>query len=44
VAANGIHNFVDRREELQEYDPTLYNLIAEFLPDVPQFVDCYSDE
>lgn len=41
---NGIHNFVDRREELMQYDPALYALIAEFLPDVPQFVDCYSDE
>lgn len=41
---NGIHNFVDRREELMEYDPALYALIAEFLPDEPQFVDCYSDE
>jgi hypothetical protein len=41
---NGIHNFVDRREELMAYDPALYALIAEFLPDVPQFVDCYSDE
>lgn len=41
---NGIHNFVDRREELMEYDPALYALIAEFLPDQPQFVDCYSDE
>jgi hypothetical protein len=41
---NGIHNYVDRREELEEYDPALYGLIAEFLPDVPGFVDCYSDE
>lgn len=31
-------------EELMEYDPALYALIAEFLPDEPQFVDCYSDE
>ncbi|HEU5074089.1 MAG TPA: hypothetical protein VFU02_07945 [Polyangiaceae bacterium] len=41
---NGIHNFVDRREELLEYDPALYALIEEFLPAMPQFVDCYSDE
>jgi hypothetical protein len=41
---NGIHNHVDRREELEAYDPTLYALIAEFLPDAPQFADCYSDE
>lgn len=41
---NGIHNSVDRREELEQYDPTLYALIAELLPDEPAFVDCYSDE
>ena len=41
---NGIHNFVDRREELLEYDPVLYGLVAELLPDEPDFVDCYSDE
>jgi hypothetical protein len=41
---NGIHNFVDRREELLEYDPVLYGLVAELLPDEPAFVDCYSDE
>lgn len=41
---NGIHNFVDRREELLEYDPLLYGLVAELLPDEPGFVDCYSDE
>ncbi len=41
---NGIHNWVDRREELEEYDPALYALVAELLPDDPQYVDCYSDE
>ena len=41
---NGIHNYVDRREELLDYDPMLYALIEEFLPETPQFVDCYSDE
>jgi hypothetical protein len=41
---NGIHNHIDRREELMDYDPTLYDLIAEFLPEPVQFVDCYSDE
>jgi hypothetical protein len=41
---NGVHNSIDRREELLAYDPALYELIAEFLPDEPQFVDCYSDE
>jgi hypothetical protein len=41
---NGIHNHVDTRHELLEYDPVLYNLVAELLPAEPQFVDCYSDE
>lgn len=41
---NGIHNHIDRREELEEYDPALYELVAEFLPEPVQFVDCYSDE
>lgn len=41
---NGIHNHIDRREELAEYDPALYDLIAELLPEPVQFVDCYSDE
>jgi hypothetical protein len=41
---NGIHNDIDRREELLEYDPTLHALVAEFLPDPLGFVDCYSDE
>ncbi len=40
---NGIHNHVDTREELLAYDPPLYDLIAEVLPDTPQFVDCYAD-
>jgi hypothetical protein len=42
--ANGVHNFVDRREELEQYDPMLHELIAEFLPEPVNFVDCYSDE
>jgi len=41
---NGIHNNVDRREELLDYDPMLDALIEEFLAQTFQFVDCYSDE
>ena len=40
---NGIHNFVDTREELLDYDPTLYALVDELLPNPPGFVDCYAD-
>lgn len=40
---NGVHNHVDTREELEEYDPTLYELIDEFLPQDTQFMDCYAD-
>ena len=31
--ANGIHNWVDTREELEAYDPQLADLIAEFFSD-----------
>ena len=47
--ANGIHNWVDTREELEEYDPALADLIAEFFsdewwpaycaPDGPEWID-----
>lgn len=43
VPSNGIHNEIDRRFELEEYDPVLYGLIAEFLPADNQFQDCYAD-
>lgn len=29
---NGIHNFVNTRDELKQYDPALYNLLAEVFP------------
>jgi hypothetical protein len=43
VPSNGIHNEIDRRTELETYDPVLYGLIAEFLPADNQFQDCYAD-
>jgi hypothetical protein len=43
VPSNGIHNDIDRRFELEDYDPALYGLIAEFLPADNQFQDCYAD-
>jgi hypothetical protein len=30
--ANGIHNYVNTRAELKDYDPTLYNLLKKFFP------------
>ena len=30
--ADGKHNWVNTREELQEYDPGLYNLLAQYFP------------
>jgi hypothetical protein len=40
---NGVHGPIDKREELLEYDPDLYDLIAEWLsPDV-SWDDCYRD-
>ena len=32
ATANGIHNHVNTRTKLQQYDPTLYNLIKEVFP------------
>jgi len=43
IPSNGIHNEIDRRGELEAYDPTLYGLIEEFLPQDNQFQDCYAD-
>ncbi len=40
---NGVHGPIDKREELLEYDPDLYDLIGEWLsPDV-SWDDCYRD-
>ena len=37
-AADGKHNWVNTREELKEYDPGLYALIAEYFPPVTEQV------
>jgi len=40
---NGVHGPIDKREELESYDPVLYDLIGELLsPDV-SWDDCYRD-
>ncbi|MDD9938303.1 MAG: hypothetical protein OXT09_32140 [Myxococcales bacterium] len=38
---NGVHNHINTRAELQEYDPGLYEILAEVLPDQPAYQDCY---
>jgi hypothetical protein len=38
---NGVHNHINTRAELEAYDPTLYALLKEVLPDRPTFRDCY---
>jgi hypothetical protein len=40
---NGVHGPIDKREELQAYDPALYDLIGEFLSPNVSWNDCYRD-
>ena len=40
---NGVHGPIDKREELQAYDPALYDLIGEFLSPNVSWDDCYRD-
>jgi hypothetical protein len=39
--ANGVHNQINTRTELQQYDPMLYNLIKTYFPDDSQEHGCY---
>ncbi len=39
--ADGVHNHVNTRAELQTYDPMLYNLIKQFFSDAPKKHGCY---
>jgi len=41
IPANGVHNEINTRSEMEEYDPELYELLAEVLPDEPTYKDCY---
>lgn len=41
IPANGVHNEINTRSEMQEYDPALYEILAEVLPDEPSYKDCY---
>jgi hypothetical protein len=38
---NGVHNEINTRAELEAYDPGLYEILAEVLPDQPRYKDCY---
>ncbi len=40
---NGIHNDVNTRVELAEYDPTLYALVASLFPESTGWGDCRAD-
>jgi hypothetical protein len=39
--ANGVHNDVNTREELAEFDPTLHALVGELFPDDTAWGDCH---
>lgn len=41
IPANGVHNQVNTRAELQAYDPTLYALIAKFFTTADKKHGCY---
>ena len=41
ASGNGVHNHINTRAELEEYDPMGYALLEEVLPDVPAYKDCY---
>jgi hypothetical protein len=36
---NGVHNHIDKRDEMLAYDPELYKLVNELLPDKPAYDD-----
>lgn len=38
---DGIHNEIDTRDELRDYDPMLYALIDEVFPESRDFADCH---
>jgi hypothetical protein len=39
---NGVHNYINTRSELENYDPRLYNLIAEFFTDSDYNPSCHN--
>lgn len=41
---NPVHNEINTRAELAEYDPRLYELIAEYMPETDDILDCFEAE
>lgn len=40
---DGKHNFVNTREELKNYDPVLYKIVAGYFPEVKFELSCHCD-
>jgi len=41
IPGDGIHNQINRREELKEYDPTLYEIIKRYFPERYGKISCH---
>lgn len=41
---DGKHNFVNTREELKEYDPGLYEILAGYFPEVEFELSCHCNK
>jgi hypothetical protein len=39
--SDGVHNEINTKDELQAYDPMMYELLSDFLPAEPMWRDCY---
>lgn len=39
--SDGIHNFVNERDELRDYDPVLYELISRYFPEEDGKISCH---
>lgn len=42
IPANGVHNNINTRVELLQYDPDLWDLIDELVPEDTRWYDCYN--
>jgi hypothetical protein len=42
--SDGVHNAINTKDELEEYDPMLFEVLAEVLPAEPMWTDCYHYE
>ncbi len=41
IPSDGIHNGISTREELKEYDPTLYNIIRRYFKEDDEVISCH---